>query len=323
MRMSLVPLAAEHAEPAAFLVRDRLVALPRSVPELSEACGSPETLIPRIERLARRAPGAAAFADGRLVGFLAALPIHYGGRSSMLSPEWGNGVAGGLDSGAARQVREALYAEAAREWDKCGVETHILCLLAHDREAVEVYSWLGFGCIVCDAVRALDLVALSRATPCTRRATTADAENVCAFERQLQRHVESSPVFLLRDEAGNDAWWAEQLADAGRPVWLAEEQAAPVGYLAQGPASHDACDLIGDPGTSSITGAYVVPDARGRGAATALLARAIEWARNEGYARLAVDFETANVDGSRFWLRYFHPVVVSLARTVRVTRGAR
>ena len=58
----------------------------------------------------------------------------------------------------------------------------------------------------------------------------------------------------------------------------------------------------------------VVTRGMNRGAATALLSRAVRWTRDAGFERLAVDFESANVTGSRFWLARFRPVCLSLLR---------
>jgi hypothetical protein len=168
--ITIRPLSREQAEPAAGLVRGRLTALRRTVPELSESCGSPDTLAARISRLAGRGAGVAAFDGKRLVGFLGSLPIRYGGRASMLSPEWGNGIGLEIGSDVARRVFEALYTKAAEEWTADAVETHLLCLLANDAAAFETVSWLGFGRVVCDAVRPLAPVAQKQGMCSVRRA---------------------------------------------------------------------------------------------------------------------------------------------------------
>ena len=55
---------------------------------------------------------------------------------------------------------------------------------------------------------------------------------------------------------------------------------------------------------------------RGTGIGTALLRHGFEWARSSGYTHCSVDFESANLPGSRFWLRHFEPVCHSLMRRV-------
>lgn len=315
--MNTAILSPNHAEGAARVVRDRLASLRDPVPCLSATCGDPGTLHARIASLAGRGPGVVAFDRGRMVGFLAAFPIRYGGRASMLSPEWGHGVSPDVPSGDARRIYETLYAAVAGGWASAGAETHLVALLAHDAPGAEALTRLGFGQVVCDAVRPLDPVSVPRGAPAVRRATVDDAEVVCAFDRALHAHLAAPPVFLLVAEDEDETWWAQRLADPTMAAWLAEQDGLPVGYLLQTPASDDACDLTFEAGTSSITGAYVDRAARGCGVATALLARAVEWAREQGYSRMAVDFETANVEGARFWRSHFRPVVVSWGRTIR------
>ena len=58
------------------------------------------------------------------------------------------------------------------------------------------------------------------------------------------------------------------------------------------------------------------PAERSGGLATALLQHVVDWAAEQGAARISVDFETQNIDGARFWLRHFQPVAYSLLRQV-------
>jgi GNAT superfamily N-acetyltransferase len=106
------------------------------------------------------------------------------------------------------------------------------------------------------------------------------------------------------------------VGDPANALWLAFEGEEAVGCLKTGPASEDACAIIRDEGTTSIVGAFTREHARGRGIAAALLDRALEWARFEGYVRCAVDFEPMNVLAARFWLRHFQPVCYALVRKV-------
>jgi GNAT superfamily N-acetyltransferase len=99
-------------------------------------------------------------------------------------------------------------------------------------------------------------------------------------------------------------------------VWLADHQGEAVAYMRLGPASEDACTIIRDDKTCSITGAFTSEKARGRGIATALLDRSLRWARAQAYERCAVDFEPMNPLATRFWLRHFEPVCYTLVRHV-------
>jgi len=86
--------------------------------------------------------------------------------------------------------------------------------------------------------------------------------------------------------------------------------------MALGPAKDDVSAIIFDEKTTSIYLAYTWEAMRGKDIATALLDHALNSARNNGYERCAVDFESMNLLGTRFWLRHFSPVCLSLLRYV-------
>jgi GNAT superfamily N-acetyltransferase len=83
-----------------------------------------------------------------------------------------------------------------------------------------------------------------------------------------------------------------------------------------GPASMNACAVIVDQGTTSITAAYTHPALRGRGVGAALLARGLAWARESGYTRCCVDFEPMNTPAARFWLAHFRLICLSHLRLI-------
>jgi GNAT superfamily N-acetyltransferase len=66
----------------------------------------------------------------------------------------------------------------------------------------------------------------------------------------------------------------------------------------------------------AITGAYVLPEFRGKGVAEALLDTLLAWAKAQGKTTCSVDFESSNGYAAGFWLRYFKPVCYSLLRRV-------
>ncbi len=63
-----------------------------------------------------------------------------------------------------------------------------------------------------------------------------------------------------------------------------------------------------------ISGAFVRPAYRGRGAATAMLDAAIRRYAVDGITSCAVDFEAFNPEAVAFWTRHFAPVCYSLMR---------
>ena len=65
-----------------------------------------------------------------------------------------------------------------------------------------------------------------------------------------------------------------------------------------------------------ITGAYCIPEHRGKGVYQNLLNYVIDTLKTEGYTRLGVDFESINPSGSGFWLKYFHAYTNSVVRRI-------
>jgi GNAT superfamily N-acetyltransferase len=238
------------------------------------------------------------------------------GRTWTYTPEWGWAAEAVPGTGLSRRaVIQELYAAAAYRWVEAGFRAHYVSVLADDRTARGALAWLGFGDNTMDGLR--DLTAI-RASPgvAVRRAARADAPTLDELEDGLRAHLASSPVFFELGPARTLADQRKRIADPEAAVLLAEVDGQVVGHMLVGPSSDDAATVIRDAGTASISGAFVRPEHRRGGVADTLLAAAVEWARERGYERMAVDFETANLLASRFWTRSFRPVTYTLVRRV-------
>jgi GNAT superfamily N-acetyltransferase len=331
--MQIVPLMPDHLPDAARLVATSYRALRRQVPVLPERHGAPDPLLTRLADYQARFPGVAAIDGSKLTGFLVGCLLpDWRGRRSVYVPAWASAAL--PDESCA--IYQRLYAAISERWVANGCLTHLLTLMAdgsaaHGRSGRDTWHWLGFGLAGVDAIRDLsppgvDAVQdLAPAGPWRiRRATVDDLPAALALDEGLWRHLAAPPTFLayagVRDEAYHRQW----LADPANALWLAFPDPAPragaqstaVAGLGHGPASPEASFVVGDEGTTSITSAYTRPELRGSGLGTALLDRALAWARSEGYQRCAVDFEPENTTGGRFRLRYFQPVTYSFARCI-------
>lgn len=313
MRLELVPMAKTHIEEAAKLVCKRYQGLIETVPSLPRCYGEVGTLFPFLEKIVESAPGVVAFEAGKLVGFLAAWELpSFRGKRTAFSPEWANAAA----LAGSRPIYEEMYARLAGVWMEKGCGTHLISLLANDREGIEGWYWSGFGMIAADAVR--DLVPL----PCNdrgveiRQAGPPDLEQVLALDRELSRHMAGPPAFTFREgqdrRVRHEKWL--QAFDLG--LWLAAWQGEVVAYLEIGPASEDACTIIRDERTASITAAFTLEKARGSGIAASLVNRSLAWARERGYERCAVDFEPVNPPAAHFWLKHFQLVGCTVIRHI-------
>jgi GNAT superfamily N-acetyltransferase len=311
--LDIVPLKDAHLGDAAELAAARYRALRGRVPLLPARYGEAAVLLPRLRELAGAAPGVAALRGGRLAGFLVAWLIpSLRGQRAVYSPEWANGA----QPDDARRIYQAMYAAMSAHWVADRAFDHFVTLLAHDRDGLEAWQWLGFGYAVVDALRELSPVRGATTDLEIRRAAGEDVEDGLALWLALCRHLAAAPTFLVDARAPDPLRFGAWLGDPANALWLGYRGEQAVAALGLGPASDSACTVIRDDGTASIVNAFTREEVRGGGIGTALLDRALAWARSEGYERCAVDFEAMNIPASRFWLRHFRPVCHSLARHV-------
>jgi GNAT superfamily N-acetyltransferase len=313
MPLEIVSFEAKHLEDAATLVTQRYQRLCDSVPYLPDAYTKAGTFLPLLTRLCAQAPGVVALSDGQVVGFLLARLIpDMRGCPSTYCPEWANGAT----ADDTRRIYQEMYTALSARWVAGGFFEHFITLFADDEACIDAWQWLGFGRVVVDALRDLSAVP---AVPCevaVRRATVADLAVALPLWRGLHAHLAAAPTFLVDGLEADDEEFADWLREPANALWLAESGGEAVASLGIGPANHNACTIIRDPGTASIVSAFTRPDGRGSGVATALLDSALAWARSAGYRRCSVDFEAMNVPAARFWLRYFTPVCHSLGRHI-------
>ena len=309
MAPQIARLTSEHVPEAAALVSARYRRLCLDIPELPPRYGEVDVVQPMLLNLVGAAPGFVATKGGRLVGVLAGVTIpSFKGRRTVYCPEWAHASEQG-----ARGIDERLYAAAARAWADDGCSCHLISQLAGDPTALDTWFFQGFGCLSIDALRDLGLPSVRQAAANVRRATPTDLAALLTLSRGLSDHLASSPVFLASHPEPEEVL-GSQLTDERFAVWLVEEEGRPVAFMRIGPASHNACGIIVDEGTASITGAYAEPRARRKGIAATLLRACVAWAKEQGYVRCAVDCESANVEGRRFWLRHFAPICYGLMR---------
>jgi len=311
--LEIVPLGDEHLEDAAALFTDGYRVARQHEPLLPACHEDPGAILPKLRDLAQKEPGVVAVRDGRVAGFLLGqvYPM-FRGKRSVYVPEWAH-AADGKHRG---DTHRAMYAALSPRWVANGCFLHVITILAHDSEAVDAHFRLGFGMTDVDAVRGLGPVEGARAQVHIRRAGPDDVDTVLALAQEVDRHLSAAPVFLAHvDRPERDAI-EKTLANPKAAVWLARRRGKAVAYVHIELVNHSGAHVIGDEKTASMKGAFTKKDCRGSHIATALLNRAVEWARSAGSERCAVDFEPHNIPGARFWLRHFQPVCYSLARHV-------
>ena len=119
---------------------------------------------------------------------------------------------------------------------------------------------------------------------------------------------------MVAPDPDSEAEIRRLVTDEPNSIWLAEGDGQAQGFLRFERESFGAVQISLAPTTISITGAFVRPDWRGRGAGAAMLAAAVDDYRRQGFERMAVDYETINPEALAFWPRFFTPVAISYMR---------
>jgi GNAT superfamily N-acetyltransferase len=322
--MEIAPLREAHLEDACRLFvecyreqRQRLPVLPPQHENGRDVLGMLASLLPDE-------PGVAALERGRLSGYLIgmSLPEFFGPHRGAYCPIWGHAAIG--DDRSFTYAR--LYERLAQEWVGCGCLNHAITLYA-DRAGLDA-PWFryGFGMQVVDAIRTLEPPPPPMPAGIeVRQATDADLDHVMPLVGELCQYLRRSPIFFPVPGVPTREEYAGWLANPDHVLWLALKEGEPIGYMRSQPPGHDVAYVVTGRGSISITGAFVRPEWRGRGAAVLLLERILGWARDNACQRCAVDFESQNTLGSRFWLRHFWPVCYSLLRRLdeRIAQPAR
>lgn len=315
MRLVIAPMREEHLEDAAELVTRRYEALRAQVPIMPPRYADRGTILGMLQGMAGRCLGVVAFQGSRMAGFILGYPLdELLGRRCAYSPEWANGA----ELGESRRIYEAMYTQLAPAWVADGCCSHAISMLGNDRNGMEGWHWMGFGMVAIDGIREAEPLPGVIPSADIRQARLEDAAKVGALFRGLERYMAGAPTFWAHDMGDAEEW----LAKPRNVMWLAYEGGEAVGCLGMEVGHEGGCEVLQDEMTVSAEPAFVREGVRGKGIGVALLDKALRWAEEQGFARCAVDFESANTSAVRFWLRWFTPVGYSLLRILGEKTGS-
>ena len=267
-----------------------------------------EPLLPELDDFAAQLPeqGHVATRGGEAVAYL-------GGAvdEEMRIARW-------LFAGHAAREPEALrdlFALQAKEFD---VTRFMLTVPATDPELVDAWFRLAFGCQAVWAVREVEPAEPVDFGGSIRPATPADAEAIVGFDRLLYRHQVETPSFSGHPEPPLDKLRhevAEIWGDDSYIPFVAERDDRVVGMV--GLYRRPEGDLRVPANNIDLAFAATTDDVRGSGAGLALTAHAMNWAHEQGFTSMTVDWRSVNLLSSRFWPRRgFRPQYLRLYRAV-------
>lgn len=265
-----------------------------------------EPLLPEIDDFEPHVPaeGHVATRGGEAVAYLA-------GAADGDTARW-------LFAGHAAREPEALRDLFATQAGELGVSRFMLTVPASERELVDTWFSLAFGCQAVWAVREVAPAGAVDFGGTIRPATPDDVEALIDFDELLYVHQAVSPSFSGLDAPNRDdvrKEYDEVWGDDTFIPFVAERDGVVAGML--GLYRRPADDLRVPAANIDLAFAATRDDARGGGVGLALTAHAMSWASEHGFASMTVDWRSVNLLSSRFWPRRgFRPQYLRLYRSV-------
>lgn len=314
--MDIVNFERQHVEEAAALALADYDKERQFVTELPQARD-----IPDLNSFAGNGLGVAAFEENRMIGFLCCCePFDNAFRATDVRGVFSPMGANAAVSENRAKIYAAMYQAAGAKWVKSGAVSHAVCLYAHDEELQRHFFHYGFGLRCIDAIRPMELI------DCKPRADYAFAElpkSECHFVYPLYlalyRHFRESPFFMNREPETQEEFIASSIQEEAR-YFVAKQNNEICAFLRI--SAFGETFIAAGNTYRHITGAYCLPEHRGKGVYQNLLNFTISTLKKEGYTRLGVDFESFNPTGRGFWLKYFAAYTNSVVRRIdeRITQ---
>ncbi len=254
-----------------------------------------------------------AYLGDRLCGFMgvAAFFPFKGLRAALVSELCH--AAGGVAE--RRAIYESLYTALGEALRTKGARLHIVAHFAGDLVLRETLYRLGFGAFLAEELRDLSEI---RSPGDIAVRQVQDVQTILDLEIEHRAYYRTPPIFLSKD-TGRAAVERDLLAAQrdGAALFVHDEDGSPSAcfHVARCKGLEEG-RLLRDTNSAQVLSAYARPRSRGRGVGRALLNACVGWARSQGFERLMVEHETANLLGSAFWGRHFNPYLLFSMRYV-------
>jgi GNAT superfamily N-acetyltransferase len=217
-----------------------------------------------------------------------------------------------------RELYQRMYMYLAQEWANQHIHLHLMRHFAHDTILQETLYHLGFGAILAERLR--DCSAVDKRQDLAIRVEQ-DVSKLITIQTEHNQYYPKAPIFILKPTEKQEVLAElEAHAEQGDVFFAYYEQDEPCAYMIVGTSTiGEEGFLLEQTNTAQIKSAFARPEIRGKGIGTALLQRAIEWSQQQGYKRVFVEHETANVYGGNFWCNYFNPYIYTSMRYIDAT----
>ena len=304
MRQEITQFEARHVQEAASLFAASYQRERRVSPLLPRRALDDKEWIARVISKSMSGAGAALCSGGALQGFMLATgPFSWKGQRCALVQEFCHAS---VEDGA-REIYQLLYTSVAGQLAAQGVAVHLIGHFYGDAVLKNTLFDLGFGAIVMEELRGLDVVP-GAAEGVAREDDFSVIEELNA---EHCRYYQESPIFIPKEMD------RETFPMGANALFVHRDAGAPTAYCFVGPClGEEDGRLLQGTNTAQLLCAYAKPESRCRGVGKALLNASVLWAREGGFDRLYVEHESANIQGGNFWRRHFAPYLAFSMRYI-------
>jgi GNAT superfamily N-acetyltransferase len=216
------------------------------------------------------------------------------------------------------EVVRDLYAQLSCAWVAAGLKRHLAYIPASDAALVRAWFRLAFGLQFTYAVRETAPEPAVDAGVEIRLGRPEDAPAVARLERSFSEHLRSAPSFSARHvvpDQAVEAEWAGTWDDPAFTHFVATKDERVAGHVLL--YRRQAGDLRIPNENIDLALATTHPDERGSGVGRALTAHALNWAHDQGFRSMTIDWRVVNLLADRFFTRWrFRPTFLRLYRHV-------
>ncbi|NLZ12846.1 MAG: GNAT family N-acetyltransferase [Thermotogaceae bacterium] len=249
--------------------------------------------------------GVCVFDNAKMVGFmLTGDQFRFKSQPAVIVPEYAHAAIEGGKS----EIYQLMYQELSAVWAENKLSLHLIGHFAHDQPLTETLFFLGFGAVLAE-----------RLTDCAPQESVSGSglsecfsvDSMIALEQEHRAFYRQSATFILKDtDRERIRADLEKSIAEGNHIFVYEEEGIPSGFFIVGESSREEDTegfLLRETNSAQIKEAYLKPAFEGKGIGALLFKKSKQWAFENGFHRLFVEHETANVLGARFWSRYFSP----------------
>lgn len=313
--MTIEPFREKHIIDAVKLFKVNFSNLRDSFTYLPNKFENLDFISKKLKDITSENPSFVALESNKIVGYMTGysnISELKGSFTGSYTPEWAHSA---ITDGY-RNIYEELYRTLSGIWSNQNNYTHIISFLKNV-DLIETLSMLGFGMQVIDAVRTLNpIIEDPSANYTIEQANKTHIAQLKEMQQLIDNHLESPPIFLKRDIFEMDDQQIINEFIANDKITLIAKKEDEIISCIRGTKNDGNISLIQDKGTFAINFGYTKKEYRNTGISAHLLNEIILQAKKEGATFCSVDFESQNIEGRNFWLKYFQPIVYSMMRKI-------